>query len=42
MINKAMVATVDTRKSNQAPVVDVVLCSMNADLMAKVRSVDEI
>ncbi len=42
MINKAIVATVETRNSSQAEVVDVLLCSMNLDLMAKVQPVDEI
>jgi hypothetical protein len=37
-----MVATVETRNSSQAEVVDVLLCSMNLDLMAKVQPVDEI
>ena len=41
-INRAMVATVETRKSSQDDMVDVLLCSMNSDLMTKVQSVHQI
>ena len=41
-INRAMVATVETRKSSQDDMVDVLLCSMNSDLMTKVQPVHQI
>ena len=41
-IESTMVATVETRKSSQDDMVDVLLCSMNSDLMAKVQPVHQI